>query len=555
MDMKKERIILFAILIIAIILRILCIDKTGGLWYDEIVSYKEAVKINAISVIYYTLKTDVHLPLYQLFLHYWGKIFSFNDISLRGFSALCGVLTVLSSYFIGKELNSKKTGLFCAGFFALNSFLIYYSQEVRMYSFLMLLAAMQLLYLIRIKTRGEKIDYIIFSLFSAGLIYTQTIGFIYVISTIAGMFGYMLIKKDKEKIKSLVKSLAGIFVLSLPLILYMSLFSANYTEQINGYYCDWSTLFLVFQDIFTPILISINHNPVHYMHELITTMNFSKIFFILIPMSIYAYCIYLASKKDKFSYVILFSAMAFFIAEVIAFKTTNFKIMSRYLAIIVPNILILAGYGLSLIDNKKHAQTIVTTLIVIINLSYLIFSPNAAFKLPRNGFKPLANMILQSDIHSGDFVVVWNRKEILDKYIKERINILSILKDFSYKSEVILNNEKELNNMPLEQRKEKLRAYFTNADIPHNTVLLLNFIFNNMRDEQKFIITTSSYFDSFTRNDLKSFATDDKAYSEISYNNLMTIKSLVDIKELCFKKFKFIEKEQNGDYIMYVFEK
>lgn len=553
--MKKEKIILFAILVTAIILRILCLDKNGGLWYDEIVSYKEAVKINAISVIYYTLKTDVHLPLYQLFLHYWGKIFSFADISLRGFSAICGIFAVAFAYFTGKELNSKKTGLFCAGMFAVNSFLIYYSQEVRMYSFLMLLSVMQLFFITRIKSYGTKLDYFMFTILSIGLIYTQTIGFIYITAVITAFLVYLAIKKDSEKVKGIIKSSIMIFVLSLPLILYMLIYSVNYTEQINGYYCDWSTLFVVMQDIFTPVLIGISSNPVHYMHELFTTLSLSKIFFIITPLCISGYCIYTAIKKDKFSFVILLSALAFFSAEIIAFKATNFKIMSRYLSIIVPNLLILTGYGLSLINHKKHLQIILVNALLIINLSYLIFSPNAAFKLPRNGFKPLASAINKSDIHPGDFIVVWNRKEILDKYVKEKINVLSILKDFSYRSEVILNNEQKLNSMPLDERKRLLRAYFSNNEIPHNTIYLMNFIITNMKNGQKFIITTTEYFDKFSADELKNLSTDDGAYSEISYNSLLTIKSLLDIKFICSKELKLIKKEKINGYVMYVYEK
>lgn len=553
--MKKDRIFLITILLTAIILRILCLDKTGGLWYDEIVTYKEAVKVNAVSVIYYTLKTDVHLPLYQLFLHYWGKIFSFTDISLRAFSVFCGVLTTLIAYFIGKNLSSKKTGLFCSGLFAINSFLIYYSQEVRMYSFLMLLASLQLLFMLKIKNTGKNIDYIAFTILSTALVYTQTIGFIYAGSSLAIFLSYMLIKKENQKAKKILKSSLGVLFLSIPLILYMSIFSGNYTNQINGYYCDWSSLFVVFQDIFTPVLKSITHNPIHYMHELITTISLSRIFFIILPMSIYTYCIYLAVKKDKFSNVLLLSALTFFLAEIIAFKVTNFKIMSRYISIFVPNILILAGYGLSLIENKKHHQTIITGFLILINFSYFIFSPNAAFKLPREGYRPLADMINQSKIHSNDFVVVWNRKEILDKYVKENINILSILKDFAYKSEVILENEKELNKMSLDKRKEVLHEYFTSTQIPRNTHLLMGYIINNMHNGQKFIITSSEYFDHYTSEDLKKLSIDDKAYTDISYNNLLTIKSLLDIKTICFNSLKFIKKEQNSDYVIYVFEK
>lgn len=139
------------ILLAAVIFRVLCLDKTGGLWYDELVSYNEAAQADIIQVISYTLKTDVHFPVYPVLLHLWTKIFSLSDLSLRAFSAFFGVLTVIAAYFAGKELKSKETGLYCAAVFAINSFLIYYSQEVRLYSILMFLITLLTYFALRLK--------------------------------------------------------------------------------------------------------------------------------------------------------------------------------------------------------------------------------------------------------------------------------------------------------------------------------------------------------------------------------------------------------------------
>ena len=103
--MKNKNIWLFIIvLIIGILFRFLYLDKTGGLSYDELVSYMQASRQNILSTIFYTFKTDVHMPLYQIFLHLWCKIFSFSDLSLRAFSALCGVISIIFACLAGLEL-------------------------------------------------------------------------------------------------------------------------------------------------------------------------------------------------------------------------------------------------------------------------------------------------------------------------------------------------------------------------------------------------------------------------------------------------------------------
>ncbi|MBQ3819051.1 hypothetical protein II810_01250, partial [bacterium] len=65
---KKQIFITLLIFLIAAIFRIAMLDKASGLWYDELVSYKQASQDSILQVILYTLNTDVHLPLYQVFL-------------------------------------------------------------------------------------------------------------------------------------------------------------------------------------------------------------------------------------------------------------------------------------------------------------------------------------------------------------------------------------------------------------------------------------------------------------------------------------------------------
>lgn len=43
------------ILIVATVVRFACIDKSSGLWYDELVMYNQAVQENIKDVIFYSL--------------------------------------------------------------------------------------------------------------------------------------------------------------------------------------------------------------------------------------------------------------------------------------------------------------------------------------------------------------------------------------------------------------------------------------------------------------------------------------------------------------------
>jgi len=554
--LEKKNFWLIFVVILAAILRFLCIDKTGGLWYDELVSFDEASKNSILGVIFYTLKTDVHLPLYPVLLHYWGKLFSFSDISLRLFSAICGILTVLTSYFVGKEIKSKQTGLICAGIFAINSFMIFYSQEVRMYSLLMLFSTLNLLFLIRIKNdETNKWNYLGFILSAAAVISTKTLGFIFIFGQFLSLIIYALITKERRTLlKNILISSLITLALCSPIFLYLFFNLGYYTNQINGYYCDWSSLFIIVQNWFSPVLEGLYNNPINYIMTFLIVIDIHKIVFIFIPVAIGLGGLVYALKKDNFSWAIVGGALFFLLAEIIAFQTTNFKILSRYTAICFPNILILSAYGLSIIKPVKLKISLLS-IFLIINLSYLIFDSNSAFKLPRNGFKPLANLLMLSGIKDNDFVLLWNRQEILNKYIYKKLNTLSLLKNFAYTSEKILGHENELNKLSLDQRKAKLKWYFASTNTPQNTIYIMKAIYDYAKPGQKFIVTTTKDFDLYTQESFTDLVKNTEKYKKTSFNDLLTIKSLINVKKQGYKKFRFIKRIEDKQYVVIIFEK
>lgn len=345
--------ILFAIFVAGIVFRLLFLDKPSGLSYDELVSFKQASQSNVLSTILYTLQTDVHLPFYQVLLHFWCKIFSFSDLALRAFSAFCGILSVCTAFLIGKELKNSSAKILCPTLFAINSFFIYYSQEVRMYSLIILLATLSVLLFLKIKNNNHnKWNYIGLVATSFALIHTYTIAFIYVIALLLTLLIFCCVKK--LTIKPLIISIISLATLCFPTFLFILTNSSKYSSQINGYYCDWSSLFIVLQDLFTPVLESIANNPAHYMQSFFMTFSFSKLFFVLIPVLIAITGICFAIKENKENILIIVPATIFILAEIVAFKFTNFKILPRYMSVAMPAFLILTACGFSSLANKKE---------------------------------------------------------------------------------------------------------------------------------------------------------------------------------------------------------
>jgi hypothetical protein len=123
--------------------------RIGGqsLWADE--GNSVAMAHRSLAEIATAAAADIHPPLYYWLLSLWVRIFGDSEAALRALSAVWGILTVWLVYQIGSRLVDKRTGLVAALLAAINPFLIYYSQEARMYAQAAALAALLFYGLVR----------------------------------------------------------------------------------------------------------------------------------------------------------------------------------------------------------------------------------------------------------------------------------------------------------------------------------------------------------------------------------------------------------------------
>ena len=138
--------LLWLILLLAAVLRFFRIG-TQSLWADEGNSFAMAQR--SLREITTRAAADIHPPLYYWLLSLWTKVFGNSEIALRSLSALWGLMLVWLVYQIASRLFDKRTALIAAFFAAINPFLIFYSQEARMYEQLAALAALLFYGLVR----------------------------------------------------------------------------------------------------------------------------------------------------------------------------------------------------------------------------------------------------------------------------------------------------------------------------------------------------------------------------------------------------------------------
>ena len=94
-----------------------------------------------------------HVPGYFALLHYWMLAAGQSDFSIRTLSLLPGVFTVAFAFRMGVDLGSRRAGLIAAILLATGAFQVWYSQEARMYSWLLLSGMVSTWFLWQLFTR------------------------------------------------------------------------------------------------------------------------------------------------------------------------------------------------------------------------------------------------------------------------------------------------------------------------------------------------------------------------------------------------------------------
>lgn len=132
-----------AIIIVSIFLRFFRIGHQS-FWIDEILTVGAYASPAGGVSFWKKLLWDVHGPLYSFFLHFWSMAGS-SEAWLRMPSAAAGVLSVIFFYRWISATAGWKRGMTGAFLLAISPLNIYYSQELRFYSFLILFLVLSLL--------------------------------------------------------------------------------------------------------------------------------------------------------------------------------------------------------------------------------------------------------------------------------------------------------------------------------------------------------------------------------------------------------------------------
>lgn len=154
MSLRRENLTFLILLLLGAALRLFQLGEES-IWLDELHSLNLA-RAGSVGDIVRTAARDVHPPAYFILLNLWESVFPDSLKSARGLSALLSIVSIFFFWRLAREAGGAVTALFAAALFALSPYQLWYAQEVRMYSLLVLGEVMTIFFLLRFLASGPE---------------------------------------------------------------------------------------------------------------------------------------------------------------------------------------------------------------------------------------------------------------------------------------------------------------------------------------------------------------------------------------------------------------
>ncbi len=203
-----KRAAFWLILLTGVFLRFHALDRQS-LWDDEM-STIHTISTPTRGLIHRFASYETHPPLYFLQLKLWTALHFRSLVKLRANSAFWGSLSLFLIYSVGRFYGGEAAGLLAMALLAVSPYHLAYSQELRPYSFAMVISLEALLAL-------ECRAWLWMGILWTALLYTHYWGAFIVAAQ--ALYGYLNVpKEDRKPILTAFFTASGLFALWLPVL-------------------------------------------------------------------------------------------------------------------------------------------------------------------------------------------------------------------------------------------------------------------------------------------------------------------------------------------------
>lgn len=563
-NMKKNIIFkLFIILLVATLFRVYMLDKPEGLWNDEYLGWFMASK-NTFSDFIQQIFRNCHMPLYYIYLKVWMTLFGDSDVVLRLSSVIPSLLSIIVMYFVGKEIKDEKFGLFTAFLTAISSFLIYFAQEMRLYSLIFLFSTLETLYFIKYAKEQTKKNTTMFFITNALVCFTHTLGIAFAFFNIVLIYYYLY--NTSEKYKEIIKNLAHFLKQIIPfivtvIVLLPLIFNILFTPSLSQFWSEFNFLKILytFTDYFSPVQINILSPPLSIFDMIFynNRINVHFLFWAILPTIIAIYTIISGIlKKNKILNFAFLSASLFFISMVIIAATGKMILLTKYTIEVYPILITTLAFGFTTI-NRPKLKSILIILFIFINLSYLCFAKDAVQKRtrPEGHYAPI-QLIENSKLNDNDQIIfTFFDIDKFEKYIRPNNFRFYSIHKYNFQ-DIMFENSASVSYMHLiKEGKNLYHDYF--KYFPNEKIIKYvdeNYIKNMKKGDRVGIIYLKniSIYDEYA---LQKIVNDSEKYKKSHFIYLAFSFLVNNILYEFDNKLKLESMKRAGDWYLVVYKK
>lgn len=475
------------IIVLGLLLRIIFIDKPDGLWNDEYISWFIASKPFGAEL-FSGIKSQCHMPFYYLYLKFFMTLLGNSDLVLRFTSVLPGIISIIVMFYAGLEKN-KAAAYYCAIITAVSSFLIYYSQEVRLYSVLFLFSALSLLYTLKCVKNPSKKNIILYAISNFLILFTHTIGFVFVFFNLI-FLSKNLYNRFKKTVKIIWIVILALTLSGMPLIIHI--FATKSFSQWWGHF-SLSKIGFLFTDYFSPVLTNLTNAPDNFFYAP------KLLYYMLIPAIIAIILIIFACFKEKLNSELFLMCACPVSVMIIAALTGKLVFITKYSIEIYPVLIYLVCFSLSGM-NKKTAISIFS-IYLLINLGYIVAAPYSAPKMRRGeGHKIVTDMISQMNPQKDDIIFLqYYPADRFEKYFDFSPYRVFALTKGNFPNYLSENSYEEV----YRDGKELYRTIFLTGENKFYGNMLNKNIFNQLKKGQSVFVVTLNSVAFYSVEDIK----------------------------------------------------
>lgn len=211
MTKNKIWITSIALLFLNFILKILYI-KSQSVAGDEPFSIYHA-QMNVLSIME-QLRQGNNPPLFEIFLHYWIKIFGINELAVRFPSMIFSSLTVFFIYRIGIRFYTYPFALFSSLIYSFSNYHLFFAHECRVYSLFAFLTTLSMYCFLEIINYSKERKYLVVLIIAdILLLYAHYFGFFVLFTQFIAVVSISELRKNFFK-----SSIGVIFIISIAYI-------------------------------------------------------------------------------------------------------------------------------------------------------------------------------------------------------------------------------------------------------------------------------------------------------------------------------------------------